>query len=164
MRLDAVATSIGKVGTLVAFIVFVVLFIRDAVSGSGAWYNSNKGVAAPLAEYNATLAQLVSFLEGLPAPPHVLWLGLPPMSDDLYGHDLFADFDALAARALASSTRLRSSFVDLAAATQARKGADPGITSDGLHWCNFGATSVPKWLVRRLLLLLLHITAPAVGG
>jgi Ca2+-transporting ATPase len=39
VRLDSVATSIGKVGTLVAFIVFVVLFVRDAVSGSGAWYN-----------------------------------------------------------------------------------------------------------------------------
>jgi Ca2+-transporting ATPase len=39
MRLDGVATGIGKVGTLVAFIVFVVLFIRDATSGSGTWWN-----------------------------------------------------------------------------------------------------------------------------
>ena len=38
-RLDGVATGIGKVGTFVAVIVFIVLFIRNATSGSGVWYD-----------------------------------------------------------------------------------------------------------------------------
>ena len=37
-RLDAVATGIGKVGTLIAVIVFIVVFVRNVTSGSGAWY------------------------------------------------------------------------------------------------------------------------------
>jgi Ca2+-transporting ATPase len=39
VRLDAVATGIGKVGLGVAVIVFIVLFIRNATSGSGKWYD-----------------------------------------------------------------------------------------------------------------------------
>ncbi len=38
LRLDGVATGIGKIGTGVAVIVFLVLFIRNATSGSGKWY------------------------------------------------------------------------------------------------------------------------------
>lgn len=38
MRLDAVATGIGKVGTVIAVIVFLVLFLRNVTSGSGKWY------------------------------------------------------------------------------------------------------------------------------
>ena len=40
IRLDAVATSIGKVGTLVAVVVFIILLVRDTVAHPSDWYTA----------------------------------------------------------------------------------------------------------------------------
>jgi P-type Ca2+ transporter type 2C len=40
LRLDAVATSIGKVGTLVAVVVFIILMVRDTVAHPSDWYTA----------------------------------------------------------------------------------------------------------------------------
>lgn len=124
--------------------------------GAGAWYNEHKGLPEPTVEYERTLAGLVSFLEGLPAPPSVLWLTLPPARDALYGHQRFAAFDALAAAAFGASKTLRASLLNM---TEAQAGRDdPALSPDGVHWCSSSATSMPKFVARRLLRLLLDMT------
>lgn len=129
------------------------------VIGSGAWFSPAKDVTDPVQEYRNMLANIKPLLCNMTRP--VVWLGLPPCApgcNDKWNNKSngwynFADFDQEAASTLAQCV----TFLNVSAATGARKAVDPAVSSDGLHWCENGHDSVLRFIVKLIFDKLLHV-------
>lgn len=145
--------------SLLAFVVASRCQLQNLSPPRASQYNQNKGFdpSKVVTEYHRTLHEVRKTLEQqLNADTMLLWLGLPPATNKHFGHDKFPLFDRQASDMLYAASLPLAFFFNTSAGTRARAEADPNLFYDGLHWCNWGATTVPEFLIDRLVHVLLN--------
>lgn len=112
------------------------------IIGSGAWYNTFKGIMNSTSTYMETLHAIGPIFQHLKTTRaiEIFWVGLPPHIFNLtttnastYGYEwiYFEHKDAIAKDIL---TPYGVTFIDTNVLTKPRKLRDPFIAADGMHW------------------------------
>lgn len=112
------------------------------IIGSGAWYNSFKGIINSTVTYTETLSVLGPILQDLKRTRNIetFWQGLPPhnmnlstANSSMWGYEwiYYPEKDALAKSILEPYGVV---FIDTDKLTKERKARDPLVAADGLHW------------------------------